>query len=451
MMMGSIAQSSIILDGSDGLRVQTNNGSLPVLTQEQIELVNKAKKYAVEQSVKIILQKQNNPTTVQQTQNKTSQRHQALILMCRVYVGSISFELREESIKAKFEPFGAIKSINMSWDPVTLKHKGFAFVEYELPEAAHLALEHMNGIQLGGRQIKVGRPSNMPQAASVIQKIQEECKEKNRIYISNVHPDLHEPELITIFDPFGKVLMCKLALTPNVDPPKHRGYGFIEFETEAAAKEALTMDNLDLGGQILHACQATTPAENLTMFGTLESEVGSQTIVANADEDIQSQLDRVIEEDQKRNNVQSEFVETRNHTTGYELSGRQEEGLQNEDEPPEQNQSLSNVIVLRNIVGSNEELDDSLQLDIYQECGKFGSVRQVVIYVDKSTNNSIENNHEELGTNIDDQEVKIFVKYTDNIGSQRSREALNGRYFGGRKVSAEYYDRTLFRLSEYSK
>lgn len=32
-----------------------------------------------------------------------------------------------------------------------------------MPEAAQLALEQMNGVMIGGRNIKVGRPSNMPQ------------------------------------------------------------------------------------------------------------------------------------------------------------------------------------------------------------------------------------------------------------------------------------------------
>lgn len=73
----------------------------------------------------------------------------------RVYVGSISFELKEDTIRQAFLPFGPIKSINMSWDPVTQKHKGFAFVEYEIPEAAQLALEQMNGVMIGGRNIKV--------------------------------------------------------------------------------------------------------------------------------------------------------------------------------------------------------------------------------------------------------------------------------------------------------
>lgn len=34
--------------------------------------------------------------------------------------------------------------------------QGFAFVEYEVPEAAQLALEQMNSVMLGGRNIKVG-------------------------------------------------------------------------------------------------------------------------------------------------------------------------------------------------------------------------------------------------------------------------------------------------------
>lgn len=54
-------------------------------------------------------------------------------------------------------PFGPIKSVNLSWDPVTNKHKGFAFIEYELPEAAQLALEQMNGVMIGGRNIKVNK------------------------------------------------------------------------------------------------------------------------------------------------------------------------------------------------------------------------------------------------------------------------------------------------------
>lgn len=73
----------------------------------------------------------------------------------RIYVGSINFEIKEDTIKQAFIPFGPIKSVNLSWDPITNKHKGFAFIEYDIPEAAQLALEQMNGVMIGGRNIKV--------------------------------------------------------------------------------------------------------------------------------------------------------------------------------------------------------------------------------------------------------------------------------------------------------
>jgi len=72
-----------------------------------------------------------------------------------VYVGGISFDVREDTVKQAFQPFGPIKNVSLSWDAIANKHKGFAFVEYDLPEAAALALEQMNNVMMGGRTIKV--------------------------------------------------------------------------------------------------------------------------------------------------------------------------------------------------------------------------------------------------------------------------------------------------------
>ena len=52
-----------------------------------------------------------------------AQRQRALAIMCRVYVGSIYYELGEDTIRQAFAPFGPIKMIDMSWDSVTMKHK----------------------------------------------------------------------------------------------------------------------------------------------------------------------------------------------------------------------------------------------------------------------------------------------------------------------------------------
>lgn len=242
--------------GPGALRANAIQAGLIKLSSDQQESVTKAKKYAMEQSIKSVLVKQT--IAHQQQQQKSLQRHQALVLMCRVYVGSISFELKEDMVRSAFAPFGPIKSINMSWDPVTQKHKGFAFVEYELPEAAQLALEQMNGVMMGGRNIKVGRPSNMPQAAPIIEQIMVEARSYNRIYIAGIHPDLTEEDIHSVFEAFGKILTCKLA--PSGVGSKHKGYGFIDYDNEQSASDAITAMNLfDLGGQFLRVGRAITP------------------------------------------------------------------------------------------------------------------------------------------------------------------------------------------------
>ncbi|XP_014666112.1 PREDICTED: poly(U)-binding-splicing factor PUF60-like [Priapulus caudatus] len=227
----------------------------PKLSAEQLESVKKAKKYSMEQSVKNVLIKQT--LAHQQQQMKTIQRQQALVLACRVYVGSISFELKEDTIRQAFQPFGPIKSVNMSWDPVTMKHKGFAFVEYDIPEAAQLALEQMNGVMIGGRNIKVGRPSNMPQAQPIIETLMEEAKQYNRIYIASIHQDLTEKDVQSVFEAFGKIVSCELAA--DTIPGRHRGYGFIEYDSPQSAQDAIISMNLfDLGGQYLRVGRAIT-------------------------------------------------------------------------------------------------------------------------------------------------------------------------------------------------
>lgn len=120
----------------------------------------------------------------------------------------------------------------------------------------------MNGALLGGRNIKVGRPSNMPQAQQVIDEIQEEAKNYNRIYIASIHPELTEEDIKSVFEAFGAIVFCKLA--PGTSPGSHKGYGFIEYSTNQAALESIASMNLfDLGGQLLRVGRAITPPNAL--------------------------------------------------------------------------------------------------------------------------------------------------------------------------------------------
>lgn len=101
----------------------------------------------------------------------------------------------------------------------------------------------------------------------------------------------------------------------------------------------------------------------------------------------------------------------------------------------------SKVVILRNMVGP-EDVDESLQEEIQDECSKFGTVERVVIYKEKQTDNEEDDQSDVL--------VKIFVEFSQSVATERSRDALNGRYFGGRLVKAEIYDQALFDHGDLS-
>ncbi|KAK9979270.1 hypothetical protein ABG768_012709 [Culter alburnus] len=529
---------------------------LPPLTPEQQEALQKAKKYAMEQSIKSVLVKQTLAHQQQQLSNLqlpnslqmasltmgfgdplsplqsvAAQRQRALAIMCRVYVGSIYYELGEDTIRQAFAPFGPIKSIDMSWDSVTLKHKGFAFVEYEVPEAAQLALEQMNSVMLGGRNIKVGRPSNIGQAQPIIDQLAEEARAFNRIYVASVHPDLSDDDIKSVFEAFGRIKSCTLARDPTTG--KHKGYGFIEYDKAQSAQDAVSSMNLfDLGGQYLRVGKAVTPPMPLLTPATpgglppaaavaaaaATAKITAQHLLVERFFSSSGLIDRLNQLSSEHEAVagasilgamtggsglnlpqlpqavmaaqapgvitgvtparptlpvvpqvglvnpvlasppslsaavaaaqeakkEKEEEEAAQDGTGQEMLSEQEHmSISGSSARHMVMQKLlrkqeSTVMVLRNMVGP-EDIDDDLEGEVTEECGKFGAVNRVIIYQEKQ-------GEEEDAEVI----VKIFVEFSAASEMNKAIQALNNRWFGGRKVIAEVYDQERFDNSDLS-
>ena len=90
----------------------------------------------------------------------------------------------------------------------------------------------------------------MPQAQACIDEIQKEARNYNRIYVASIHKDLHDDDIRSVFSAFGPIKACELASAGI--PGRHKGYGYIEYETTQSTQEAISSMNLfDLGGQFL--------------------------------------------------------------------------------------------------------------------------------------------------------------------------------------------------------
>jgi RNA recognition motif-containing protein len=73
----------------------------------------------------------------------------------KLYVGNLSYETSEESIKTAFEAHGEVASVNLITDRDSGRPKGFGFVEMGSAEEAQKAKTALDGTQMDGRAIKV--------------------------------------------------------------------------------------------------------------------------------------------------------------------------------------------------------------------------------------------------------------------------------------------------------
>ena len=75
--------------------------------------------------------------------------------MKKIFVGNLDFGATEELLRALFEPYGAVTSVNLITDRDTGRLRGFAFVEMTHSGEADKAINALNGTNLGGRLLNV--------------------------------------------------------------------------------------------------------------------------------------------------------------------------------------------------------------------------------------------------------------------------------------------------------
>lgn len=73
----------------------------------------------------------------------------------KLYVGGLSYDTTEDTLKAAFAEQGTVESAAVITDKMTGRSKGFGFVEMTTDEEAQKAIEALNGKELDGRKITV--------------------------------------------------------------------------------------------------------------------------------------------------------------------------------------------------------------------------------------------------------------------------------------------------------
>ncbi|MDD5627125.1 MAG: RNA-binding protein [Patescibacteria group bacterium] len=73
----------------------------------------------------------------------------------KLYVGGLSYNTTEETLKDFFSQAGAVESAMIITDKMSGRSKGFGFVEMASDEDAQKAIETLNGQELDGRSLRI--------------------------------------------------------------------------------------------------------------------------------------------------------------------------------------------------------------------------------------------------------------------------------------------------------
>lgn len=73
----------------------------------------------------------------------------------KLYLGNLSYDTTEHSVRNSFEKYGAVTDVHIVTDRDSGRPRGFAFVTFAEVQDAEDAVKAMDGVELDGRTIKV--------------------------------------------------------------------------------------------------------------------------------------------------------------------------------------------------------------------------------------------------------------------------------------------------------
>ncbi|KAG5855849.1 hypothetical protein ANANG_G00000980 [Anguilla anguilla] len=204
-----------------------------------------------------------------------------------VYIKNFGEDMDDDRLKELFDKYGKTLSVKVMTDP-TGKSRGFGFVSYEKHEDANKAVEEMNGTELNGKAVFVGRAQKRMERQAELKRKFEQLKQERisryqgvNLYIKNLDDTIDDEKLRKEFSPFGSITSAKVMLEEG----RSKGFGFVCFSSPEEATKAVTeMNGRIVGSKPLYVALAQRKEERKAHLTNqyMQRIAGMRAVPANA-------------------------------------------------------------------------------------------------------------------------------------------------------------------------
>ncbi|GFZ09246.1 chloroplast RNA-binding protein 33 [Actinidia rufa] len=206
----------------------------------------------------------------------------------RLYVGNLPYSMTSSELTEVFGEAGRVVSVEIVYDRVTDRSRGFAFVTMGSVEQAKEAIRMFEGSQVGGRTVKVNFPEvpkggEREMMSSRIQSSNQGFVDSpHKLYAGNLNWRLTSEDLREVFADQPDLLSAKVIY--DRDSGRSRGFGFLTFSSAKGMESALgSMNAVEVEGRPLRLniaeerARTSSPARAITS----ENSFGSREMLSN--------------------------------------------------------------------------------------------------------------------------------------------------------------------------
>ncbi|CAH2058927.1 unnamed protein product [Thlaspi arvense] len=198
-------------------------------------------------------------------------REQSFSADLKLFVGNLPFNVDSAQLAQLFESAGNVEMVEVIYDKVTGRSRGFGFVTMSSASEVEAAEQQFNGYELDGRALRVNAGPPPPKREDGFSRgprssfgssgsgygggSGSSAGSGNRVYVGNLSWGVDDMALENLFGEQGKVVEARVIY--DRDSGRSKGFGFVTYNSAQEVQNAIrTLNGADLDGRQIRVSEA---------------------------------------------------------------------------------------------------------------------------------------------------------------------------------------------------